>query len=69
MAEMEANQRMATIQRQASPESLPSREALRLQWTSCGWKAAERLAMRLQARIAKAAREKKWNKAKRLHAF
>ena len=49
-----------------SPERLPDAAALECQWKSIGWKKAETEVNRLQARIAKATQEKKWNTVKRL---
>ena len=47
-------------------ERLPDAAALEHQWKSIDWKKAETEVNRLQARIAKAAQEKKWNTVKRL---
>ncbi len=49
-----------------SPERLPDAERLEYQWKSIDWKKAEAEVNRLQARIAKATQEKKWNTVKRL---
>ena len=49
-----------------SPESLPDTVQLEHQWKSIDWKKAEAEVSRLQARIAKATQEKKWNTVKRL---
>ena len=49
-----------------SPERLPDAAALEQQWKSIDWKKAEAEVNRLQARIAKATQEKKWNTVKRL---
>ena len=49
-----------------SPERLPDAAALEHQWKSIDWKKAEAEVNRLQARIAKATQEKKWNTVKRL---
>ena len=49
-----------------SPERLPDAAALERQWKSIDWKKAEAEVNRLQARIAKATQEKKWNTVKRL---
>lgn len=48
------------------PERLPDTSALEVQWKSIDWKKAEAEVNRLQARIAKATQEKKWNTVKRL---
>lgn len=48
------------------PERLPDKTALSHQWKSIDWKKAELEVNRLQARIAKATQEKKWNTVKRL---
>lgn len=49
-----------------SPERLPDAVRLEHQWKSIDWKKAETEVSRLQARIAKATQEKKWNTVKRL---
>ena len=49
-----------------SPERLPDTVQLEHQWKSIDWKKAEAEVSRLQARIAKATQEKKWNPVKRL---
>ena len=49
-----------------SPERLPDAAALEYQWKTIDWKKAEAVVSRLQARIAKATQEKKWNTVKRL---
>ena len=49
-----------------SPERLPDTVQLEHQWKSIDWKKAEAEGSRLQARIAKATQEKKWNTVKRL---
>lgn len=49
-----------------SPERLPDTVQLEHQWKSIDWKKAEAEVSRLQARIAKATQEKKWNTMKRL---
>ena len=49
-----------------TPERLPDKAALSQQWKSIDWKKAELEVNRLQARIAKATQEKKWNTVKRL---
>ena len=49
-----------------NPERLPDAAALEQQWKSIDWKKAEADVNRLQARIAKATQEKKWNTVKRL---
>jgi RNA-directed DNA polymerase len=49
-----------------SPERLPDTAALEHQWKTIDWKKAEAVVSRLQARIAKATQEKKWNTVKRL---
>ena len=48
------------------PERLPDAVELEVQWKSIDWKKAEAEVNRLQARIAKATQEKKWNTVKRL---
>ena len=48
------------------PERLPDTDRLDYQWKSIDWKKAEAEVNRLQARIAKATQEKKWNTVKRL---
>ena len=48
------------------PERLPDAAALERQWKSIDWKKAEAEVNRLQARIAKATQENKWNTVKRL---
>ena len=48
------------------PERLPDAAALKRQWKSIDWKKAEAEVNRLQARIAKATQENKWNTVKRL---
>ncbi|MDR1640606.1 MAG: group II intron reverse transcriptase/maturase [Clostridiales bacterium] len=60
---------MANSQRRvanSASEALPNRAALHVEWTSINWKHAEQLVSRLQARIAKAAAEKKWRTVKKL---
>ena len=47
-------------------ERLPDAAKLAEQWKAIDWKAAEAEVNRLQARIAKATQEKKWNTVKRL---
>ena len=49
-----------------NPERLPDADRLAYQWKSIDWKKAEAEVNRLQARIAKATQEKKWNTVKRL---
>ncbi|MBM6725392.1 group II intron reverse transcriptase/maturase [Pseudoflavonifractor phocaeensis] len=49
-----------------SPERLPDAATLECQWKSIDWKKAKAEVNRLQARIAKATQEKKWNTVKRL---
>ena len=49
-----------------SSERLPDADRLENQWKSIDWKKAETEVNRLQARIAKATQEKKWNTVKRL---
>ena len=49
-----------------SPERLLDTVQLEHQWKSIDWKKAEAEVSRLQARIAKATQEKKWNTVKRL---
>ena len=49
-----------------SSERLPDAASLECQWKAIDWKKAEAVASRLQARIAKATQEKKWNTVKRL---
>lgn len=49
-----------------SPERLPDTDRLEYQWKLIDWKKAEAEVNRLQARIAKATQEKKWNTVKRL---
>ena len=49
-----------------NPEKLPDAESLEYQWKTMDWKKAEAEVNRLQARIAKATQEKKWNTVKRL---
>ena len=49
-----------------SPERLADTVQLEHQWKSIDWKKAEAEVSRLQARIAKATQEKKWNTVKRL---
>ena len=49
-----------------SSERLPDAAALEHQWKFIDWKKAETDVNRLQARIAKAAQEEKWNTVKRL---
>ena len=49
-----------------NPERLPDTAALERQWKTIDWKKAEAAVSRLQARIAKATQEKKWNTVKRL---
>ena len=44
----------------------PDAETLEYQWKTMDWKKAEAEVNRLQARIAKATQEKKWNTVKRL---
>jgi RNA-directed DNA polymerase len=48
------------------PERLPNAAELAFQWKNVDWKKAEAEVNRLQARIAKATQEKKWNTVKRL---
>ena len=45
---------------------MPDKAALEFQWKTIDWKKAEAEVNRLQARIAKATQEKKWNTVKRL---
>lgn len=52
--------------RRKSLERLPDAAQLETQWKSINWKKAEAEVNRLQARIAKATQEKKWNTVKRL---
>ena len=47
-------------------ERLPDAAKLAFQWHNVNWKKAEAEVNRLQARIAKATKEKKWNTVKRL---
>lgn len=49
-----------------TPERLPDAATLEAQWKSIDWKKAEAEVNRLQARIAKATQEEKWNTVKRL---
>ena len=49
-----------------SSERLPDTATLEFQWKAIDWKKAEAEVNRLQARIAKATQEKKWNTVKRL---
>ena len=49
-----------------NPERLPDADRLAYQWKSIDWEKAEAEVNRLQARIAKATQEKKWNTVKRL---
>lgn len=49
-----------------SPERLSDDKTLSRQWETIDWGKAEKEVNRLQARIAKAVREKKWHTAKRL---
>jgi len=49
-----------------SSERLPDAKTLEFQWKNIDWKKAEIEVNRLQARIAKATKEKKWNTVKRL---
>ena len=49
-----------------NPERLPDTDRLEQQWKTINWKKAETEVSRLQARIAKATQEKKWNTVKRL---
>ena len=49
-----------------NPERLPDAATLERQWKTIDWKKAEAVVSRLQARIAKATQEKKWNTVKRL---
>ena len=49
-----------------NPERLPDAAELERQWKTIDWKKAEAVVSRLQARIAKATQEKKWNTVKRL---
>lgn len=49
-----------------NPERLPDAATLEAQWKSTDWNKAEAEVNRLQARIAKATQEKKWNTVKRL---
>lgn len=55
----------STAERKNS-ERLPDAAKLAAQWKSIDWKTAEAEVNRLQARIAKAAQEEKWNTVKRL---
>ncbi len=48
------------------PERLPDSGLLGENWKDIDWKKAEREVNRLRARIARAARKKKWNTVKRL---
>ena len=50
----------------AKAERLSDTQQLEQQWKTIDWKKAEQEVNRLQARIAKAAQEKKWNDVKRL---
>jgi len=50
----------------AKAERLSDAVKLTVQWKSIDWKYAEAVVNRLQARIAKATQEKKWNTVKRL---
>lgn len=59
------NGNSSTAERQNS-ERLPDAAALAAQWKSIDWQKAEAEVSRLQARIAKATQEKKWNTVKRL---
>ena len=59
------NGNCSTTERKNS-ERLPDTAALDRQWKTIDWKKAEAVVNRLQARIAKAAQEKKWNTVKRL---
>jgi RNA-directed DNA polymerase len=59
------NGNCSTTERKRS-ERLPNAAALEFQWKSIDWKKAEAEVNRLQARIAKATQEKKWNTVKRL---
>lgn len=47
-------------------ERLPDRSLPVIQWKTINWKKAEREVNRLQARIARAAQNRKWNMVKRL---
>ena len=47
-------------------ERLPDTDRLEQQWKTIDWKKAETEVSRLQAKIAKATQEKKWNTVKRL---
>lgn len=47
-------------------ERLSDTKQLEQQWKTIDWKKAEQEVNRLQARIAKATQEKKWNSVKRL---
>lgn len=50
-----------------TPEKLPNTAILASQWKSIDWYWVEAEVNRLQTRIAKATRDKKWNTVKRLH--
>ena len=60
---MNGNNSMTKYQ---SSERLPDTATLEFQWKAIDWKKAEAEVNRLQARIAKATQEKKWNTVKRL---
>ncbi len=49
-----------------TPEKLPNTAILASQWKSIDWYWVEAEVNRLQTRIAKATRDKKWNTVKRL---
>jgi len=59
------NGNCSTTKRKRS-ERLPNAAKLAFQWNHVDWKKAEAEVNRLQARIAKATKEKKWNTVKRL---
>lgn len=59
------NGNCSTTKRKRS-ERLPHAARLAFQWNQVDWKKAETEVNRLQARIAKATKEKKWNTVKRL---
>lgn len=59
------NGNYSTTERKRS-ERLPDAAKLAFQWHNVNWKKAEAEVNRLQARIAKATKEKKWNTVKRL---
>ena len=50
----------------AQAERLSDSKTLEAQWKSIDWEKAETYVNRLQVRIAKATKEKKWNIVKRL---